>query len=264
MNKEGLDRTTKMEGGVENVAVEQTKTAETDPFAKGRERMASIGQFFTDAKEKAKGIVSNVGGSISRFWSRAKSVGTETVAAVLSADDLAKKGVEYGKGKIDQAGEWVETKIDSAEDWVCDKQEQVSAFVGRNYDRASNFVSSKAEQVKQFGLDKVELAKDVGFFVKEKSVETLEKAKGGVVRRYEKVKDFGESALFAAKMEASRIKQAYRESMNNLRLRRLEAELARVLEKESAVSARAEQIKEMKNRITEKMSLLSGLEFTQS
>ena len=74
--------------GAEQEGVKQ----EADPFSAGRERMASIGQFFSKTKEKASSFMGRVGGAISRFGSRAVSFGGEAVAATLSADVLAKKG----------------------------------------------------------------------------------------------------------------------------------------------------------------------------
>lgn len=255
---------------------------ETDPFAKGRERMASISGFFARTKEKASSLVNRVGGALSHFGSRAKSFGGEAVAATLSADVLAKKGYDYSKdkageakqyvvdkkneavgyagGKIDQASEWASEKGDQFADWTVEKGDQFTGFVESKYETARDFTKNKAEQVKGFTKDKIELTKDAAFYAKNKTQEGLLKVKNGVENRYNKVKTFGENAFAAAKVEAARVQESYRRKMNEIRLARLQAEHDKIAQKESAASQKAEQFRQQRESLAEKMGLLQSLE----
>ncbi len=292
MNHEKIDGQEGNELELQAVSLQETESA-ADPFAKGRERIAAVGDFITKTKEKVGNVASRVSGALSRFWSRTKSVAGESAAAVLSADVLASKGydtvaekaseIDHAIGeKVESFGETVGYKAAEAADfvqgkaqevkntvtdaydetllWGKDKKDQVGEFVTDNYDRAVNFKNEKVEQVKEFATEKVELAKDVAFFVKEKTSEGLDKAKTGIENRYNKVKSFGENAIMSAKMEASRLKNAYRENMNALRMRRLQAEYERIAANESQASAVAEKFKQQKEVLAQKMALYQDLE----
>jgi hypothetical protein len=256
---------------IKNDAEQKVEGKEADPFAKGRERMASINEFLAKTKEKASSVVSRVGGSLSRFWNRTKSFGGEAVAATLSADVLAKKGYNAVEGKVVEAGKFVGKKgteavdfagqkINQAGEWAGEKGTQFAGFVGSNYEKAATFTKDKAEQVKSFAKDKVELGKDIAFYTKEKTKEGLLAAKNGVENRYNKVKTFGENSFAAAKMEMARVKDAYRQKMNAIRVARLQAEYNRVAKEESATSQKAEKLRLQRESLAEKMGLLQSLE----
>jgi hypothetical protein len=128
----------------------QEGVVKEDPFAKGRERMAAIGGFFTKVKEKASSLTSRVSGGISRFFSRsAKVVGTGT-AALLSGDDLAKKGAEWTDKKYGEIVEKVDQKLDKAEGWVADKADKADAWMSDTAEKAGAIVGEKYAQGKEW------------------------------------------------------------------------------------------------------------------
>ncbi len=223
---------------IKTVETSSDAKSENDPFAKGRERIASIGEFFSKAKDKAKSLFSKIGGAFSRFGSKAKSFGGEALAATLSADVLAKKGYEVVSEKVSEKGA------------------QAAEFVESNYEKARDFVQDKAEQIQEFAQDKIELAKDIAAFAAGKTKEGLEKVKGGIENRYNKIKAFGENAFAAAKMEVARIKDAYRQKMNEIRMNRLIAEHERILQKEQEAADKAEALRQKREILLEKMNLL--------
>ncbi len=253
-----------------------------DPFTKGRERIAAIGTTITAAKEKAKNAFKGVGSKLSSFWSRTKSAVGTTAAAALSADVLAKQayqattekvsdintsineGIQAGGAyvgyKAAEASAYVGEKITEAGNYANDKAEQFTDYVDTKYDAVVDFKNQKVEQVKTFANEKIELGKDIAYYVQQKSSETLEKARNGIKNRYDNVKKFGEDSIASAKLEAARIKGIYNEKMNNLRLRRLQAEYDIVSVNESAVSAQAEKLRKQRDELAGKMELLLGLE----
>ncbi|MEO8637326.1 MAG: hypothetical protein ABI430_00295 [Candidatus Taylorbacteria bacterium] len=226
--------------GGEGKKVESSKSAE-NPFAKGRERMASIGGFFSRKKEQAIALASRVGGTVSRFWSRTKSFGGEAVAATLSADVLAKKGAQV------------------ADEWTSRKAYETGEYLGKKGAEAEEWVKHKGEQVKEFAKDKVELGKDVAFYAKEKTVEGLTKVKDGVKNRYDKIVGFGENAMAAARFEIMKRKDAFREKMNAIRMNRLLEQYGQVEKAESANSERAQRLREQREDLQEKIGLLGAL-----
>ncbi len=199
---------------------ESIETQKNDPFAKGRERLASIGEFFSNTKEKAVSLFKRIGGALSRFGSKAKSFGVDALAATLSADVLAKKG----------------------------------------YEVASDFTQNKANQVKEFAQDKVEMAKNLASYAAGKTKEGLEKVGNGVENKYNKVKNFAENAFAAAKLEAARIKDAYRQKMNTIRINRLAAEHEKILQEEQKASEKAEKLRLKRESLLEKIGLLQSVE----
>ncbi len=187
---------------LENSTQEQIKD---DPFAKGRERIAAVGNFIKSSKEKLGSVAQNIGGKISRFWTRTKSVGAESAravfsagkesaAALLSADVLAKKGVDYVGGAI----------------------------------------NNKVEQVKGFVQGKIELAQDVALYAKEKTSETFNKVKTGIDTRYQSLKGYGERAVEKAKAEYNKQKNDYRNKVNEIRRQRLLKQLTEQHQQTSA------------------------------
>lgn len=151
---------------VETVAPSSPETpASEDPLAKGRERIAAIGSFFTKAKEKISSVTSRVGSGISRFFSRSGKVLGTGAAAIFSADVLAKKGAEwtdkkYGElvenadQKIDKAEEWIADKADNADKWMSETAEQAGMYVGEKYAQGKEWVGevrdAGAEKYRQF------------------------------------------------------------------------------------------------------------------
>jgi len=265
MNKEVGETVLNMEQPVIRPDDNLEKT-EVDPFAKGRERIAAVSDFFAKTKERATNLVSGVGSSISRFWSKAKSFGGEAIVATLSADELAKKGIDkgmsYTKDKLLDADEWVEDKANQGINFVLDKAEDIGAAVGEKYEQVADFVKTKKEQGAQIVSGGVELSKDIAFFAKEQTVAGLEKAKTGVTERYGKIKNYAENAMMSAKMEAAKVKDAYRQKMNDLRLRRLEAELSAVVARESSASAEAQRLTKQRKDLEYKRFLLGGVSLT--
>ncbi len=255
--------------------------AKNDPFAKGRERMAAIGGFFSKMKEKAASMSKRVGSTISRVWGKTKSASGEVGAAIFSGDELAKRGAQFVGAKAEQAdayvtekvdqgakfvadktvegAKWVGDKAEQGGEWIGEKAEQLGNFAEATYEKGAEFVSTKAEQIKDFAQDKVELAKDVAFYAKEKTAENLAKAKAGIENRYNKIKAFGENAMMSAKIEIARRKEAYRMKMNDIRQRRLQAEFERVSQAESATSARAEELRKQKEKLAEALGLQNNL-----
>jgi hypothetical protein len=139
-----------VEEAPEVVEVGAQEGVKEDPFAKGRERMAAIGGFFTKVKEKASSLTSRVSGGLSRFFSRsAKVVGTGT-AALLSGDDLAKKGAEWTDKKYGEIVEKVDQKLDKAEGWVADKADKAEAWMSDTAEKAGAIVGEKYAQGKEF------------------------------------------------------------------------------------------------------------------
>ena len=228
---------------------ESIETQKNDPFAKGRERLASIGEFFSNTKEKAVSLFKRIGGALSRFGSKAKSFGVDALAATLSADVLAKKGYEVASDKVGEAKQF-----------VGEKGAQFSEFVGSNYDKARDFTQNKANQVKEFAQDKVEMAKDLASYAAGKTKEGLEKVGNGVENKYNKVKNFAENAFAAAKLEAARIKDAYRQKMNTIRINRLAAEHEKILQEEQKASEKAEKLRLKRESLLEKIGLLQSVE----
>jgi hypothetical protein len=109
-------------------------TPENDPFAKGRERMASVSGFFSKIKENASSLFKRVGGSLSRFGSQAKSFGGEAIAATLSADVLAKQGYEAVSDNVVQAQQFVGRKGTEAIDFANQKINQAGEWINEKGD----------------------------------------------------------------------------------------------------------------------------------
>ena len=240
--KEELDRENELVNELVNQSNESLETQKIDPFAKGRERLASIGEFFSHTKDKAISLFKKIGGALSRFGSKAKSFGIDVLAATLSADVLAKKGYEFASDKVGEAKEFV------------------SEFVGSNYDKARDFTQNKTNQVKEFSQDKVEMAKDLAFYTAGKTKEGLEKVGHGIENRYNKIKTFAENAFAAAKLEVAKIKDAYRQKMNAIRLNRLTAEHEKILQEEQKASEKAEKLRLKRESLLEKIGLLQSVE----
>ncbi|MBP6904939.1 hypothetical protein KAZ66_04425 [Candidatus Woesebacteria bacterium] len=241
-----------------------------DLFAKGRERMATIGGFFTKAKEKFSAVKDKVGASLSRFWSRTKTAAGTGAAAVLSADVLAKKADDWVGDKVEKFGaqigesgarasSWVGDNLEAGYDWTQEKADQLETFVETNWEKAKDFTATKAEQVKNFAADKVELAKDVAFWAKEKTTEGLQNAKEGIKDRWGKMKAFGEGAIAAAKLEAARVKDAYNEKINEIREKRLVAKYEQDLAIAGQANEKAEKSKAALEAFRDKKSLRQGL-----
>lgn len=252
------------------IAPSTMEQAPEDLFAKGRERMATIGGFFTKAKEKFSAVKDKVGASLSRFWSRTKTAAGTGAAAVLSADVLAKKADDWVGDKVEKFGaqigeggarasSWVGDNLEAGYDWTQEKADQLETFVETNWEKAKDFTATKAEQVKNFAADKVELAKDVAFWAKEKTTEGLQNAKEGIKDRWGKMKAFGEGAIAAAKLEVANVKEAYRNKMNAIRESRLRAEYEKAVANESEASEKALRLKEKREALEQKMGLLHGL-----
>ncbi len=276
----------KEEGVIEQPPATTNEVAEAteakDPFKTGRERIASITNFFSRMKEKAVRATSNAGAKLSRFWSRTKSFGGEAAAAVLSADVLAKKGYNYVEGKVaeadkwtgekaEQAGEYIGKNVAQAKEYVVekgtqaaeyvgDKAEQFAGFVESNYDRAANFTKEKAGQLKKFAEDKVELAKDFAFLAKEKTVEGFVKARDGVKDRYNQVKTYGENAIMSAKIRFAEVKKRYREKMNDIRMRRVQSSMNKMARNGHVNPEQVQVLQLQINSLIERMGLLQSIE----
>lgn len=203
---------------LENSKQEQTKN---DPFAKGRERIAAVGNFIKSSKEKLGSVAQNIGGKISRFWTRTKSVGAESAAALLSADVLAKKGVDY----------------------------------------VGDAINSKVEQAKGFVQGKIELAQDVALYAKEKTSETLSKVRTSIDTRYQSLKGYGERAIEKAKAEYNKQKNDYRNKVNEIRRQRLLKQLTEQHQQasmsETAYVAAAEGFTRRKKELEDLIALLN-------
>lgn len=179
------------EGIPEVVEAGAQEVVKQDPLAKGRERMAAIGGFFTKVKEKAVSITSRVGGGISRFFSRSSKVLGTGAAAVLSGDVLAKQGAQWTGEKygelvenvdkgLDKAEAWTSEKIDKAEGWMSEKAEKAGEYVGEKYAQgkewAGEVMDAGAEKYKQFEDLCAAGAQNVDDFV-EKSAKWFENKK---------------------------------------------------------------------------------------
>ena len=247
--------------------VENIETVAPDPFAKGRERIAVIGGFFSKAKEKFSEVKKSASATLSRFWSRTKSAAGETAAAVLSVDDLAKKGVQYVGGKIVEEGQYVAQaaemagdRLEDSYDWLSEKTDEVGNFMDASWDKATAFTQDKVEQVKTFAKDKVELAKDIAFYAKEKTNQGLDKAKEGIKNRWGQLVSFGEGAVAEGKLKIAKAKESYRNTMNTIRENRLRAEYEKAIAQESEASEKALILKAKREALEGKMGLLQGLE----
>ena len=139
--------------------VTQENTVESevknDPFAKGRERIASIGNFFTKSREKVVALTNRVGSGLSNFWSRTKKFSGEAIAATLSADVLAKQADAYVGQKSEQAGTAVGNKLAEAGDFVSEKVTDASEFVSDKATQAKEWVGERAGEVKDWTNDQV-------------------------------------------------------------------------------------------------------------
>lgn len=238
--------------------------ASSDAFAKGRERMASVGKFFTGIKEsftKAKG---GAGERLTRFWNKTKNFGGEAVAATLSADVLAKQGYEYTADKISQADKFVSEKANEAGQYLgrkgAEAYDTTKDFIVETYKEQKELAQDFIKESKEFAKDVaiftqditnqgIEVAKDVTFAVKEKTVEGFNRAKEGVAAQYNNVVEFGEKSIMAAKMKAAEAKTGFRKFMYELRLRRLEARIAK-----------GERAQQKAQDVKTKMNLLSSLD----
>ena len=213
------------------VAVERVTEAAPDPFAKGRERMASIGTFFTKAKEKVSAFGSSVGGAVSRFWSRTKKVGNEIIPAILSADDLAKKadkafgqgvenaGVAIGKAGA-QATHWAGEKLVSAYDTVDSTLDAAELFAEKAghwaqrsaaevYDRASRFTSEKVSQVKTLVSNGIEMTRAAGMNAALSTREGMLDFRDKAVHHYDAIKTYGENAIITAEVKTAKAKKGF-------------------------------------------------------
>ncbi|MBP9701265.1 MAG: hypothetical protein KBD54_02625 [Candidatus Pacebacteria bacterium] len=252
------------------IAPSTMEQAPEDLFAKGRERMAAIGGFFTKVKENFTAFKDKAGASVSRFWSRTKTAAGTGAAAVLSADVLAKKADDWVGDKVEKFGaqigesgarasSWVGDNLEAGYDWTQEKADQLESYVQTSWQEAKDFTNTKVDKIKDFAHEKVEVAKDVAFYVKTKTAEGLDKAKESIADRWGKVKNFGENAIFAAKLEVANVKEAYRNKMNAIRESRLRAEYEKAVANESEASEKALRLKEKREALEQKMGLLHGL-----
>lgn len=241
---------------IPEAAVEQVAA---DPFAKGRERMAAASGFFTKAKEKFIATKNMVGASMSRFWSRTKTMAGTATAAVLSADVLAKRADNWVGDKVEQAGAGITKAVLEEAELFGDSLEMGYDWTQKKANELQDFIESKADQMTKFVDDKVELAKDVAFYVKMKTNEGLDKAKNSIKNRWGKIKAFGENAIESGKLQVARMKEGYRAKMNAVRESRLLAEYEAAVAAESDASERAQQLKKRREELGQKMGLLRGL-----
>ncbi|MES2930488.1 MAG: hypothetical protein V4665_01760 [Patescibacteria group bacterium] len=198
-----------------------------------------------------------------------------TKKAGQAGEYLGKKGAEvYSKveGKADQAEDWVvkkgeqfeqyvEGKADQAEDWVAEKGKQFAGFVGSNYEKAINFTSEKANQLQKFTETKIELAKDIAFLVEEKTMEGFVKAQLGLENRFNQLRAYSENAWASAQLRFAEAKKRYRENMNAIRMRRIQASIEKMTQRGGEV--KPEQVYTLQgqlNSLMEKMNLLQTVE----
>ncbi len=224
-----------------------------DPFAKGRERMAAVTGFFSKAKENFIATKNKVGASISRFWSRTKTAASTTTAAVLSSDVLASRADNWVSEKTEQVGAYIGEKGAAAANWVDDNLEAGYDWSQKKREDLQNFIESKADQMTNYVDGKVELAKDVAFYVKEKTTEGLDRAKNGIKNQWDNVKTFGENAIASAKMEAAKVKEVYRNKMNEIHANRLRAEYEKATAQEMKASTNLTEASEKATIAKKKM-----------
>lgn len=126
--------------------------APKDPFATGRQRMNTISQSVSSAKEKATSKIKNLGSKFSSFFSRTKKVVGEgamtSVAAVLSAPEIAQK-VDDKMGQLaEQSGEFLGQKITQGTEWVQDKAEIASFMATAAIEASRESLVSARDAVK--------------------------------------------------------------------------------------------------------------------
>ncbi len=282
-----------------NEIVEVEAKTQEDPFAKGRERMAAIGGFFSKIKEKAKTMATNAGDKISKFWNKSKHYGGEAVAAALSTDALYKKFDEHTDQKANELGQGIGGAIASgiheAKKWnqvIGETNREMVADVKQDLTKGYEWSKNKINQVGNKIVDtaasiedwqnkKIDQAaeivregKDLAIYVKElavnKTVEKFNQAKEGVAKQYDKVAEYGEKAMTAGKMKVASVKENYRKWVNDRSLAKMEAkrqEELQNLQMESQLTeqqlANAEKSRELlakkSEELKQKIALVSNL-----
>jgi len=258
----GVDETSNLDNAVE-VGVQNLETNQMvneDPFAKGRERIAAIGSFFKNTKQNISGWFSRAGKTVSNFSSRVVNFGGEAVAATLSADVLAKKGYNVVSEKAGEAKEYVSQKGTEALEFAGGKVDQFGEWVDSKGQQIGNWANKKGEQVSNFAMEKAQLTKDAALYAKDKTVEGLTNVKNSVVKRYFGLKAWGENSYAAAKQEATRIKNAYNQRMNEIKVARLQAEYQKITEKEIAATGKVEKLRLQREGLEDKLAIIMGLE----
>lgn len=251
----------------ENVELNNTQE---DPLAVGRERLALVGEKISQVKEivakKGNALASKLG----RFWNNTKKVTGNIVAGAAMSDVFAKQGYDYSVEKVKEFDEWTDKGANITGKNIGRAGAELVSSTGdmlvkgydamdRGYDSVEKFVVNKGEQISQFAKDTANLSKDAAFYAKEKTVEGLQTAKEGVKNKYESVKSFSENAILSAQERVAKIKENHRKSMNMLRMRRLEAEIQKIADKESSAMQKAENLRKQKEALISKMELTDAL-----
>ena len=193
------------------------------PFSKGKERLAAMGNFFNRSKDRFNNVTSGVKNKLSSFWDKAKNAGTVTAEAVLSADELAKKGASA----------------------VVEGGKTVGRETMKGFRTFGEWLGKRKDKMVEFANGKVKMMEDFGTAVKTKTKDGLENAGKAIGKRFGEVVAFGSAAMEGAKMGARTFKNEFNESMNNVRLNRIEA---KIKEEQDKISEAVENIKKLNDK----------------
>ncbi len=158
-------------------------------------------------------------------------------------------GMEYLAQKGDQIGNWVGETGDLFVD-----------AVGTGIEKAKNFTVEKVQQAKDITAAGVQITQMLAFLAKENTIEGFNATKDAVAKQYHNVKEFGENAIASAKYRWAEGKKAFREGLNNFRMRRINSMLQKIEQNGNADPVLVEKFKNLSKSVVEKTRLMQELE----
>lgn len=205
--------------------------AEGGLFSKGRERMGIIKTGLIMAGEGLVRGAIKTGAVVGRLIKKGAVIAGKAAEAVLSVDDLAKRGYEKAKGTIQE-------KIEAGKGWLQEKKEL-----------AQGLLTGKGAAVEA-----------VKAFKENRTPENLQTAQETVTAQRNRLMEYGTKAVNSGRLGIIEAMRGYRFNMRPILLRRL-AFLANM---EANDTARSGYFRELRQRTTRRLGVLDALEGVDS
>lgn len=249
------------------------ETPKENLFEKGEQRYEKISDSLSKAKNKVSGwwnsAKSSVGGLFKRTsvgvlstpevagkaWNVSRDATLDTIAA---ADEKIHQGIDYVGTKTGEGLKWADNKLDQVTAWSFDKAGKME-----------DWIAKKAEEGKEIVKMHAFVAVAVGAFAAERTAAGFEKARDAVSGQYEKIVNYGKSALEAAEMKKQQITDKWNLFKNSMRIGMLKAQQQKEVEnfmkaeadKEAAEARMRDALQKIKD-IDAKMAMLRTLSVT--
>lgn len=179
--------------------------------------------------------------------------GKAAVEGTIMAGKASYEAMDAGMTYLSEKGEQVGN-------WVGETGDQIVDSVGRNIEKAKNFTVEKAHQAKDIAVAGGQIAQMLAFLAKENTIEGFHATKDAVAKQYNNVKTYGENAIASAKFRWAEGKKAFREGLNNFRMRRINSMLQKIEQKGDADPVLVEKFKNLSKSVVEKTQLMQDLE----